>query len=66
MKLKEWDKIFYLDINLTIHKNLTDLMNISVRDSFLAKADGYPNYDRLLISQFDKTQPEKSTNGKSF
>lgn len=57
-RLKEWDKIFYLDINLTIHKDLTDLMKINVRDSFLAKADGYPDYERLLISQFDETQPE--------
>ena len=36
MKLKQWDKIFYLDINLTIHKNLTDLIN-SIRDSTLAR-----------------------------
>jgi len=65
-KLKEWDKIFYLDINLTIHKNLNDLLNVSVRDSFLAKADGYPEYDRLLISQFDKTQPEIKKMERTF
>ena len=65
-RLKEWSKIFYLDINLTIHKNLNDVMKISVRDSFLAKADGYPNYDRLLISQFDKTQPEIKQMERTF
>ena len=58
MKLKEWSKIFYLDINLTIHKSFNDLMKINVRNSFLAKADGYPDYDKLLLSQFDNSQPE--------
>lgn len=58
VRLKEWDKILYLDINLTIHKNINNIFKIPVRNSFLAKADGYPNYNRLLISQFDKTQHE--------
>ena len=66
MKLKEWDKIFYLDINLTIHNNLNDVMKIDVKDSFLAKADGYPNYDRLLVSQFDITQPEIQQMKRAF
>ncbi len=66
MRLKEWDKIFYLDINLTIHKNLNDLLKIEVDDLFLAKADGYPDYNRLLISQFDKGQPEIKQMEKKF
>lgn len=66
IRLKEWDKIFYLDINLTIHKSLNDLMKISVIDCLYAKADGYPNYDRLLISQFDKSQPEIDEMKKTF
>ena len=66
MRLKEWDKIFYLDINLTIHKNLNDLLKIEVDDLFLAKADGYPDYNRLLLSQFDKSQPEIKQMEKKF
>ena len=66
MRLKEWNTIFYLDINLTIHKNINGLMKIDVKDSFLAKADGYPDYSRLLISQFDKTQPEIKQLGREF
>ena len=66
MRLKEWDKIFYLDINLTIHKSLNDLLKIEVDELFLAKADGYPDYNRLLISQFDKSQPEIKQMEKMF
>jgi len=58
MKLKIWDKILYLDINLTIHHDINDLLNLKINNKLFAKADGYPDYKRKLKSQFDPNQTE--------
>lgn len=54
-KLKNWDKIFYLDINMNIHFKLEKILNIKTENKFLARADSYPSYDRKLATQFDTT-----------
>ena len=33
-KLKSWDKILYLDINLTIHENINDFILLDVENNF--------------------------------
>tara|TARA_B100000214_G_scaffold190650_1_gene137800 strand:+ start:414 stop:1205 length:792 start_codon:yes stop_codon:yes gene_type:complete len=53
--LKNWDYIFYLDINMNIHYDLNKILDISPTNCFMARADTYPNYDRELKSQFDQT-----------
>ena len=58
MKMQEWDRILYLDINLTIHHDINNFLNIDPLNMFFAKADGYPDYIRRLESQFDVDQPE--------
>ena len=58
MKMQEWDRILYLDINLTIHHDINNFLNIDPLNMFFAKGDGYPDYVRTLESQFDVDQPE--------
>ena len=53
--LKNWDYIFYLDINMNIHYDLNKILDISPTNCFMARVDTYPNYDRELKSQFDQT-----------
>lgn len=65
-KLKKWQKILYLDINLTIHEDINDFISIDVKNKFLAKADGYPEYKRNLSSQFDMNKPESASLSKNF
>lgn len=55
IKLKQWDYIFYLDINMNIHFDINILLKDLPKNSFQARADSYPNYDRKLDTQFDKT-----------
>lgn len=54
-KLKNWDSILYLDINMHIHFDLMPILDINVKDKFLARADSYPKYDKDLSTQFDNT-----------
>lgn len=54
-KLKQWQYIFYLDINMNIHFDINILLKNLPTNSFQARADAYPNYDRNLETQFDKT-----------
>jgi len=54
-KLKQWDRILYLDINMNIHYELKSILEINVDNTFMARADAYPIYDRDLSSQFDST-----------
>ena len=56
-KLKSWDYILYLDINLTIHDDINPIFNIEP-EGIMLKADSYPNYNTKLISQFDTSQNE--------
>lgn len=57
-KLKKWKYIFYLDINMNIHSDINAILNIKPENNLLARADGYPNYEWLLESQFDTKHPK--------
>ena len=52
-KIKKWKYIFYLDINMHIHFDINDLLDIKPKNKILARADGYPEYTWALNSQFD-------------
>lgn len=54
-KIKNWEYIFYLDINMNIHFELESILNIRNSNSLMARADAYPSYDRSLSTQFDNT-----------
>ena len=55
-RIKYWEKILYIDINMHIHHELNGIFSINNRNTFMARADAYPKYDRPLSSQFDLTQ----------
>jgi hypothetical protein len=57
VKLKKWKYIFYLDINMQIHHDISGLLQILPKRSIFARADSYPDYTKSLSSQFDKTSP---------
>ena len=54
-KLKEWEYIFYLDINMKIHFELNKIFEFKPKNKIFARADGYPEYQWTLDSQFDQT-----------
>ena len=54
-KLKKWKYIFYLDINMKIHYDINLIFNNLPKNQIQARADAYPDYNRTLESQFDKT-----------
>lgn len=55
--MKNWDYVFYLDINMNIHYDINQILSITPDNCFLARSDAYPNYDRELKTQFDQTHP---------
>jgi len=55
-KIKKWKYIFYLDINMTIHDDINELLNIKPTNKLLAREDGYPEFKWKLKSQFDSSQ----------
>ena len=55
INLKKWSFIFYLDVNMQIHYDINPILELSKRGKFLARADGYPHFERTLSSQFDQT-----------
>ena len=55
IKFKEWDYIFYLDLNIHIHHSLQPLFKIYPNRNIYARSDSYPDYERTLESQFDTT-----------
>ena len=57
MKMKAWDYIFYLDINMNVHFDLNNIFGLRPKNIFYARADGYPEYKKDLSSQFDKESP---------
>ena len=57
VRLKKWKYIFYLDINMQIHQDISELLKILPKRSIFARADSYPDYTKSLSSQFDKTSP---------
>lgn len=65
-KLKDWDYIFYLDVNMKIHFDMVTILNISPTNKLLARADSFPDYDRTLETQFDKTHPLYSNLAKTY
>tara|TARA_B100001250_G_C19637988_1_gene716893 strand:+ start:181 stop:966 length:786 start_codon:yes stop_codon:yes gene_type:complete len=56
-KLKKWKYVLYMDINFTIHHDITPLLELKPK-YLLAKCDGYPDYERTLNTQFDNSQVE--------
>lgn len=54
-KIKNWKYIFYLDINMTIHSDISSLLSIYPNNELLAREDGYPDFNWSLASQFDNT-----------
>ena len=52
-KIKRWDYIFYMDINMHIHFDINKVLNFKPSNQLFARADGYPDYDKKLSSQFD-------------
>ena len=59
-KLKTWDYIFYIDINMHIHYDINPILEKLPREGLFARADGYPDYQRKLTSQFDLSRNEFS------
>ena len=55
-KLKKWEFVFYMDINMTIHHDINPIFNELPIGKLFAREDGYPNFERKLSSQFDLTK----------
>jgi hypothetical protein len=53
-KLKIWDQIFYIDINMKIHFDINPILELNPTNKLFARADSYPRYDHDLSSQFFK------------
>jgi hypothetical protein len=53
-KIKKWDYVFYLDINMNIHDDINPILQIFPENEIFARADGYPEYKWKLESQFDQ------------
>ena len=53
-KLKKWDYIFYLDINMKIHDDINGLLESLPINKLYARSDSYPDYKNNLSSQFDR------------
>jgi len=64
-KLKEWRLVLYLDINLTVHKDINPIFHIKP-NNILLKCDSYPEYKNTLRSQFDSSQKEMDFLEKKF
>lgn len=56
-KIKKWEKIFYMDLNMNIHYELKRLLSIDNCNTLLARADSFPSYEKNLSTQFDTTNP---------
>jgi len=55
--MKNWDYVFYLDINMNIHSDINRILAHTPENCFMARSDTYPNYDRELKTQFDQSHP---------
>ncbi len=51
---KQWEFIFYLDINMKIRGNINNILELGENNTLLAPYDAYPNLDWKLDSQFEK------------
>ena len=52
--IKNWDYVFYLDINMNIHYDINHILMLTPNNCLMARSDTYPNYDRDLKTQFDQ------------
>jgi hypothetical protein len=66
MKLKNWDFIFYIDINMHIHYPINKVLSIYPEGKFTARTDGYPEYQHKLQSQFDEKHPKNFDLSKKY
>lgn len=57
-KIKKWRYVFYFDINMSIHHDINPILELRPKNKVLARADGFPNYEWKLNSQFDKSHPK--------
>lgn len=55
-KLKRWDYIFYMDINMHIHYDINQILTLLPNNKLFARADSYPEYKNQLTTQFDTTK----------
>lgn len=60
-RLKEWDFIFYIDINMTIHKNINPILEIKPSRCFYANRDYSVGEKWKLEDQFDNTHKDFHT-----
>ncbi len=65
-KIKNWDYIFYFDINMSIHHDINPILKIKPKNKLFARADGYPQYIWKLSSQFDSSHNSFIELGKNF
>lgn len=65
-KIKIWDYIFYLDINMHIHHDINPILSSKPDNQLFARADGYPDYKWKLSSQFDHTDISYSKLNKLY
>ena len=54
-RMKKWKYIFYMDINMSIHHDINPILSIKPDKKLFARADGFPNYEWKLKTQFDKS-----------
>ena len=54
-EMKQWDYIFYIDINMHIHFPIIDILKNKPLGKFTARTDGYPDYKFDLQTQFDES-----------
>lgn len=52
--LKKWDFVFYLDLNMQIHHDINNILDLKPKNVLFARSDSYPENKRTLSSQFDK------------
>ena len=52
-ELKKWKYVFYLDINMRIHSNINLILKKKPINKLYARSDSYPEFKKLLSSQFD-------------
>jgi len=64
--LKKWVFIFYLDINMIIHHDINLILNKLPINKIYARCDGYPDYKRILESQFEKNNEKFKELSQNF
>ncbi len=65
-EMKKWDYLFYLDINMTIHHDINLILDQKPIKKLYARSDGYPDYTRILKSQFDDKKEKFEDLNKNF